>query len=325
MAPLTSILIPSYNAERWIADAIGSALAQSHSRIEVIVVDDGSRDSSLSVARGFECARVKVAQQENRGASAARNHAYRLCQGDYIQWLDADDVLRADKIKHQIEAAEGGRRLLSGAWGRFQKDPGSLAQERTALWEDLTPFEWLCRKMEDNLWMAIESWLVPRELSVLAGPWDEELSLDDDGDYFRRVVAASGGVKFVPESLCAVRREQGASLSSMHTLPGRKLESQAKSLKRHVETLLGMENSERSRAASLALLQRWALYFYPERRDLFEELRTVARSFGGELQIPTVRAKYRILQKLFGLRVAKAAQFRLPALRSSAERAFRTR
>src|SRR2546423_13677748 len=122
MAPLVSILIPAYNAERWIAETIQSALAQTWPGNEVIIVDDGSLDRTLEVARQFASGNVLVVTQQNRGASAARNKAFELCQGDYIQWLDADDLLAPDKIARQMEAArEVGNKqtLISSAWAYF--------------------------------------------------------------------------------------------------------------------------------------------------------------------------------------------------------------
>jgi glycosyltransferase involved in cell wall biosynthesis len=96
MMPLVSILIPAYNAEPWIADTIRSALAQDWPRKEIVVVDDGSRDRTLAIAREFAGREVAVVTQENQGAAAARNRAYAACQGDYIQWLDADAGPRQD-------------------------------------------------------------------------------------------------------------------------------------------------------------------------------------------------------------------------------------
>src|SRR2546425_6261438 len=104
MQPLVSILIPAYNAEPWIADTIRSALAQTWPRKEIIVVDDGSRDQTLSIARQFASKNVSVVTQENQGASAARNRALALSQGKFIQWLDADDLIAPDKIAKQVEA-----------------------------------------------------------------------------------------------------------------------------------------------------------------------------------------------------------------------------
>src|SRR5438876_7489334 len=105
MEPLVSILIPAYNAERWIAETIQSALAQTWSKKEIIIVDDGSRDQTLAVAQQFTSRNVLVVTQENQGAAAARNRALEPCQGEYIQWLDADDLLAPDKIARQMNKA----------------------------------------------------------------------------------------------------------------------------------------------------------------------------------------------------------------------------
>lgn len=107
--PLVSILIPAYNAEEWIADTIRSAVAQTWPRKEIIVVDDGSTDQTAAIARQFEPHGVRVVSKKNQGAAAARNTAYSLSKGDYIQWLDADDLLAQDKIALQMaEALESG-------------------------------------------------------------------------------------------------------------------------------------------------------------------------------------------------------------------------
>src|ERR1700719_2926400 len=106
MEPLVSILVPAYNAQQWIADTLASALAQTWPKKEIIVVDDGSTDRTLQVAKQFASKTVRIITQANQGASVARNTAYSLCQGDYIQWLDADDLLDPDKIQRQMQAAE---------------------------------------------------------------------------------------------------------------------------------------------------------------------------------------------------------------------------
>src|SRR5690349_18204647 len=98
MRPLVSILVPAYNAEKWLGDTLRSALAQTWDRKEIIVIDDGSDDRTLSVARSFESDILKVFTQAHQGAAAARNFAFRKSSGDYIQWLDADDLLASDKI-----------------------------------------------------------------------------------------------------------------------------------------------------------------------------------------------------------------------------------
>ncbi len=114
MKPLVSILIPAFNSEQWIADTIQSALGQTWPRKEIIIVDDGSTDQTLAIARRFASDVVSVTTQPNQGAAATRNKAFSLSHGDYIQWLDADDLLAPDKIAKQMEAVErcGSKRVL---------------------------------------------------------------------------------------------------------------------------------------------------------------------------------------------------------------------
>ena len=186
--PLVSILIPAYNAEPWIAETIASALAQTWPRKEIVVVDDGSKDDTLSIARTFESPSVTVLVRENHGAAATRNFAYSTCQGEYIQWLDADDLLSPDKITLQLEAAEDcndSKILLSASWAYFQYRPRKARFIPTPLWHDLSPLEWMTRKMEHNLHMQTGTWLVSRELTELAGPWNSDLLGDDDGEVLR--------------------------------------------------------------------------------------------------------------------------------------------
>jgi glycosyltransferase involved in cell wall biosynthesis len=103
---LVSILIPCYNAERWIAQAIDSALAQTWPEKEVIVVDDGSTDRSLQIIRGFD-GKIRWETGLNRGANVARNRLLELARGEWLQYLDADDYLLPDKIGRQMEFLAG--------------------------------------------------------------------------------------------------------------------------------------------------------------------------------------------------------------------------
>jgi glycosyltransferase involved in cell wall biosynthesis len=321
MKQLASILIPAFNAEKWIGGCIESALAQTWPRKEIIVVNDGSRDSTLKIAKSYAAADIHVTTQENCGASVARNHALSLAQGDYIQWLDADDLLAPDKISIQMEGAEPGQSsniLLSGSWGKFYHRPENSKFVPDMLWEDLEPAEWLYRKLDGNLWMAIESWLVSRRLTELAGPWNEDLSLDDDGEYFCRVLSCASRIKFIPEARCFCRRAT-FGLSHDLTINTRKLESLEFSLFSHIRIMRTMEESQRTRDACLKLLDRWAIYFYPERPDLFKRMQSMARELGGQLKPPRLRPKYRWIQKIFGWRIAKKSQHVFPALRSVAE------
>lgn len=97
---MSSVLIPCHNAERWIGEAIRSALAQTFPVTEIIVLDDGSTDTSPAIVRSFGH-RVRWVSGPNRGAGAARNELLRLARGEWVQYLDADDWLMPGKIEGQ--------------------------------------------------------------------------------------------------------------------------------------------------------------------------------------------------------------------------------
>ena len=249
MKPLVSILIPAYNAEEWIADTIQSAIAQTWHRKEIIVVDDGSTDRTAEVARRFASKEVAVVSKENQGAAATRNHALRLSQGDYIQWLDADDLLAPDKIERQLAAlreSDSRRILLSSSWAYFNYRTQRARFVPTSLWQDLSPVEWLLRKMGENLHMQTATWLTSRELTEAAGPWDTRLLSDDDGEYFCRVLLASEGTRFAPEARVFYRITQSSRLSHIGA-SDRKKDAMLVSMKLHIQYLRSLEDSERVR------------------------------------------------------------------------------
>lgn len=307
MRPLVSILIPAYNAERWIADTIKSACDQTWPNKEIIIVDDGSRDQTFQLARRFASKNISVLTQQNQGASAARNKAFALSQGDYIQWLDADDLLGPAKIARQVAEADrhgSDWTLFSSAWGRFYCRPDKANFHSTPLWCDLSPVEWLVRKMGQNLHMPPATWLVSRKLTDAAGPWDTRLSLDDDGEYFCRVILASDAVRFLPDVKVFYRRSGFGSLSSKDA-SYKKLTSQFLSMRLQVDNLRSLEDSERVRAACLNYLQIRFLRFYPEHIAFVNELQRLAASLGGQLEVPRLPRKYLWIQKLVGWRMVK--------------------
>ena len=322
MKPLVSILIPAYNAEEWLADTLRSAIAQTWDRKEIIIVDDGSRDRTLAIARHFESEHVRVVTQKNQGAAAARNKAFSLSHGDYIQWLDADDLLALDKIERQMEVLDhcaGKKTLLSGSWGKFMYRHKRAKFAQTALWCDLSPLEWLIRKMGQNIYMQTATWLVSREASEAAGPWDTRLLGDDDGEYFCRVLLASDGVRFVPEARVYYRASGIASLSYIGN-SDRKRDAQWISMQLHIHYLRSLEDSERVRRACVKYLQNWMVFFYPERFDIFAQAEEMARSLSGKLEIPRLPWRYIWIRAIFGLALARRAQVALPRFRWSVVR-----
>jgi glycosyltransferase involved in cell wall biosynthesis len=320
--PLVSILIPAYNAEEWISSTVRSALSQTWANKEIIVVDDGSKDRTFAIARQFEKEGVQVLRQENQGAAAARNTAFSMSRGEYIQWLDADDLLASDKISKQMELVKSGagkRTALSATYGTFMYRTDRAQFNPTSLWCSQAPVEWLFRKMGMNLYMQTATWLISRELSEAAGSWDTSLHCDDDGEYFCRVLLASDGVQFCPDAK-VYYRSFGFDSMSYVTGSVKKLNAHWRSMKLHIRYLRLMEESKRVDAACLQYLRNWIVVYYPESTGIIEEAQQIALELGEPLGKPRLSWKYSWMQGLFGWGFTKMAQRLLRRLRWSVER-----
>jgi glycosyltransferase involved in cell wall biosynthesis len=162
-----SILIPCYNAQQWVADAIESALGQTWQAKEVIVVDDGSTDGSLDVIRQFE-SRVRWETGPNRGGGATRNRLLDLARSQWIQYLDADDYLLPNKIAAQVGVVT--------AYPDLDVVFGPITVEHWS--EHTTRRELLAIPDLHDLWILLASWRLPQTGAPL---WRKQAIVDVGG------------------------------------------------------------------------------------------------------------------------------------------------
>lgn len=210
MDPLVSIIIPCWNSEDCIGESIESGLAQTYSNVEVIVIDDGSTDTSLDVIQSFRN-RIRVESRQNMGACAARNRGLELARGEMIQFLDSDDLLHPDKLEQMVPIAMRNSRghVAVCDWERI-KVGGSVPERQTLSF---------CDKHKDEVvWCTHHSLQTASPLhwkSVLTkfGGFDETLSCSQERDLHLRL--ACHGLRFVhvPKVLLCARRRPD-SLSS---------------------------------------------------------------------------------------------------------------
>lgn len=204
---LVSIIIPVYNTEEYIAQAIQTAIDQTWPNTEIIVVNDGSTDRSLAIVQSFKNFAITVISKSNAGAAAARNTGLKQAKGQYIQFLDADDLLSPDKISSQMEVLNGSDDYLAVCNTiHFKDGDDHLSLPITKEWfskESDGPVDFLIKLYADNNIMPgyggmiqPNAWLTPRKLIDKAGLWHNSLTLDDDGEFFCRTVLASKGIKF---------------------------------------------------------------------------------------------------------------------------------
>ena len=305
--PRVSIIIPCYNAAPWIEETIRSALAQTHTDREIIVIDDGSTDDSLRRARSFEPKGVQVVSQRNSGASAARNHGLRLATGDFIQFLDADDLLAPEKIAVQVrELATNDGCIAAGPWGRFMDKPGRARFFPERNWEVNDPVQWLCHNFSGEGMMPPVAWLTPRSLTDRAGPWEERLSLNDDGEYFCRVLLYTKKIIFCDNAVTYYRSNIRDSLSRRRDRAA--WESALLSHEKCVEALLKAEDSTRTRRACADLYQRLAFATYPTFRELAAKCEEAALRLGGSRQSPDGGLIFRLIRDMFGWKSARMIQ-----------------
>ncbi len=305
MTPLVSILIPSYNSGRWLAATLESALAQTWPRCEIIIVDDGSTDDSLTIARRYESRGVRIAIQTNAGASAARNHGLRLALGEFIQFLDADDLLSPEKITAQVGLLErvGTDCVATCRWGRFAGDPGAAAFVDDAVFRDFGPADWLLAHTGAARMMHPAAWLVPRAVAGRAGPWDETLSLNDDGEYFARVALAARRIAFSPAGASFYRSALPGSLSRRRDR--RALESVAHSVELIAAHLRRAEDSPRVRHSLADYWQRLVYEIYPDAPDLCHRAESEVRKLGGSGLLPDMGSRERLAAQVLGWKLAR--------------------
>ncbi|MBS2212124.1 glycosyltransferase family 2 protein [Carboxylicivirga mesophila] len=235
--PLVSILIPLYNSERYISETIQSCLSQTYRNIEIIIVDDGSTDSSYTIAKKYESWQVRVFKQVNSGACAARNLAFEHCKGDYIQYLDADDILSPNKIEDQLRLiADKDNAVASCSWQYFKQSIGDKKTPGQIIDKDyLNPVNWLIDSWNGKGMAQTACWLTPRSLIEKAGPWNETLKINQDGEFFCRVLLNASRIKFSVNGMVYYRI--GLSHSVSRTNSYEKLSSQLYSFKLYEEHL----------------------------------------------------------------------------------------
>ena len=197
-----SVLIPAWNSASWVGEAIESALAQTHARLEVVAVDDGSTDGTAEALRRFG-ERIRWGRTPHRGATAARNRLLELARGEWVQYLDADDLLLPEKIERQLAAARaaGDVDLVASPY---------LSPAGEVLRGPHGDDPWLCF-LEGRLGIT-SSHLFRRETLVRIGGWEVARPAAQEQELLQRLLASGARVAFLEEALCIKRRVNPQSL-----------------------------------------------------------------------------------------------------------------
>jgi glycosyltransferase involved in cell wall biosynthesis len=199
-ATAISVVIPVFDGERLLAEAIESVLAQSLSAAEVVVVDDGSTDGSAKVGESFGPP-VRVLRRPHRGVAAARNAAVEESDGELIAFQDADDLMKPDRLERQ-----------AAALGRASSPALTLGRAEVRGEDDFAPPSWLEWAYANSDRYTPATLIATRSAMELVGPFDETMRRGSDTDWLLRALEAGLRPVLMEEDVI-VRRFHGGNLS----------------------------------------------------------------------------------------------------------------
>ena len=125
---MVTVIVPAYNMEKYLARCLDSLLAQSYTDLEILVIDDGSKDRTYEIAERYagKDGRIKAFHKENGGVSSARNLGIEKATGEYILFMDPDDLIEADSVEVLVRSMESGADLVSCQYSRWTDDGQQL-------------------------------------------------------------------------------------------------------------------------------------------------------------------------------------------------------
>lgn len=302
---LVSIIMPCYNAARYIGAAIESVLSQQYGYFELIIVNDGSTDDSERIIHGFTDPRIRYFKQENKGQCAASNFGLMQAKGDVIKFFDADDVMNDFHLMAQVERMNGDSDvLISCAWGRFYgHDPSEAHFIPEPVWRDLSSLDWIKAALtQRNDMMGAPLWLIPRSVIEITGGWDDRLSLNNDFEFSMRLLTHVKEVRFA-EDAKLYYRSGNMSLSQRPSLKA--FEAAVLSTDLGCSYLLAKENSDHTRGLCADRYQEWLFRIYPYDAHLEMELEQKIHALGGSKRQMDGGSVHRFLCRIIGWKRAK--------------------
>lgn len=271
--PLVSICMPVFNAGNYILAAIQSVLDQSYDNWELIIINDGSTDHTITELEKIADRNIKIYHQENKGQSNAANKAYAYSKGELVKFMDADDLISSDYLQSQVNILNGTlNTIASASWGRFYRDDlGTFSLSKNNITQAMHPIDWLVTSMSnDQVMLQCALWLIPRSILENSGLWNEELSLINDFEFFIRVFTHANEIRYAPNAILYYRSGLDNSLSGLRSLKG--ATSAYHSIELGTTHLFEMENSPRIRKIAADCFQSFIYDYYP----LYPNLITMA-------------------------------------------------
>lgn len=224
--PLVSIIIPSFNRAHLVGETLTSVINQTYKNWECIIIDDNSTDETIKVINSFQEKdnRFKLIikpKAYKKGASISKNIGLKIAAGDYIQFLDSDDILKENKIEQQMNLLlqESKRAIAICKWGHFNTlDEGISIYEGKA---DYRSFD-NSKEYFDLIglhggFFPCHNFLISKELINFAGYWNESLTVNDDGEFFFRILLNTEKILFSDKTYVLYRNNSHDNLSVLNS------------------------------------------------------------------------------------------------------------
>lgn len=278
---LVSVIVPVYNRPEMLVEAVQSVLDQNYSSIQIVIVDDGSTDSTPEVIQSLlqQHSNIHAMSIENSGPGIAREHGRQIAKGEFIQYLDSDDILLPQKFAKQVAGLQQNPDLdVSYCQTSTQSPAGKILSKR---WKRTGEcIKSILPSMLSGRWWGTSTPLYRSRVIDQAGPWLNLIN-EEDWEYDCRIGTFNGGLHYVPEVLSIERHHDFSRLSDYGTIDPNKLASRAQA---HLEVLkhantFGVERDSIEYVTflkSLFLLSRscGAAGLSRESQTLFEKART---------------------------------------------------
>ncbi|EON79309.1 putative glycosyltransferase protein [Lunatimonas lonarensis] len=305
---LVSIVIPVFNKASFIRETLESALEQTYLNTEIIVINDGSTDGSLEILKEFGKKyphKIFLIDSVNRGVSAANNFGIKASRGDYLQFLDADDLISSDKIASQMKLLSGKRPevLASCEWVNFKDNKDYVGRFPYGVFQGFDSGLDLLLRFWDNQEMHQPAvYLTSRDLVLKAGLWDESLRINQDGEFFCRVLAYAGEVVFEPKGKVFYRQPGEGNVSQQRSAKAAR--SLLDSYIRYEKAVLVVEDSDRVRTALKKVYLKFVYDTFPDYPLLLSEAKNRIKQLGIRQSVFIGGPKFQFLSKYLGFGTA---------------------
>jgi glycosyltransferase involved in cell wall biosynthesis len=286
MLPIISVIIPVYNAELYIEKAILSVLNQTFHDFELLIIDDGSTDSSAVIIEKQNDPRIKFLRKQNEGQCKALNFGTKEAKGEFVKFLDADDYLNEYHLEKMMDIIQSQNDLDRNSmlflcrWQRFSGQNNFWPIHYRAEWCDCLPLDFIQKALGNGPDMLPAwQWLIPTKLLRDTGGWNEELGLGNDFELSIRLILASKQIRFCNDALVYYRSDLKHNMSSDHSQ--KTVLSVLKSSRMGIEQILSHSSELQIRKACADKLTNWLWTYLPFiKSDLKDEVEIQIRSLG---------------------------------------------